>query len=130
MSLREIKDRLFQRGTSRTSSSKGSAQKSPHSKLAKPVIHESIYVYASDNTNGGLALAEKWRLTLVQPTSSSRSKQKSTPRKSIITGVDAFCLDENLDPSKFQNDDKGGVEEGKMSDEGLPCTVIMENDYF
>lgn len=66
----------------------------------------------------------------MQPTSSSRSKQKSTPRKSIITGVDTFCLDENLDPSHFQNDDNGIVEEGKNVDEGLPCTVIMVNDYF
>ena len=35
-------------------------------RITKPVVHESLYVYAADKeANGGMALAEKWRLTLV-----------------------------------------------------------------
>lgn len=55
-------------------------------KLAKPVVHESLYVYAADKSNGGMALAEKWSMTLVQPTSGT-SLSKSVRRKSFLTGV-------------------------------------------
>ena len=135
MSLQEIKARLFERATSRTSDSscldKKSARHSAQCKLAKPVVHEGIYVYASDKTNGGIALAEKWKLTLVQPSESSRSKTKTTPRKSIITGVDTSSgLAENPEPSSYSNDFKCMVEEEKEGDQVLPCTLIMEDDYF
>ena len=68
--------------------------------MSKPVIHESLYVYAADKVNGGMALAEKWRLTLVQPSGSS-SRRKSVQRKSILTGVDTTGL---LSPLKEIND--------------------------
>jgi len=35
-------------------------------KLAQKEIEECLYVYAADkSTNGGIALAEKWKITLV-----------------------------------------------------------------
>ena len=65
-------------------------------KLAKPVIHESLYVYAADKVKGGMALAEKWRLTLVQPRGSSH-KKSSMRRKSILTGVDTTGLNDETE---------------------------------
>ena len=59
-------------------------------KLAKPVVHESLYVYAADKSNGGMALAEKWRLTLVQP--SNQPMSKSVRRKSFLSGMDTKGL--------------------------------------
>ena len=60
-----------------------------HHRIAKPVVHESLYVYATDKANGGMALAEKWRLTLVQQAGSNRQR-KSVNRTSMLTGVDTL----------------------------------------
>ena len=88
--LQEIRQRLMERGASQSSQS-GSGAATGTLKLAKPVIHESLYVYAADKVKGGMALAEKWRLTLVQPRGSSH-KKSSIRRKSILTGVDTTGL--------------------------------------
>ena len=65
--VQEIRRRLIERGTSQSSHSGSHGLRGTHplKKLAMPVIHESLYVYAADKANGGIALAEKWRLTLV-----------------------------------------------------------------
>lgn len=76
VSLQSIKDRLYEGSPSRSSCLSGSNH-SPNCKLTKAIIHESIYVYAAANKqNGGLALAEKWRLTLVKPEKSADAKSK------------------------------------------------------
>ena len=44
-----------------------------------------MYVYAADKTDKGMALAEKWRLTLVQPScSSSKDKKENGQRRTSI----------------------------------------------
>ena len=66
--LNHIKERLMEQGASQSSQSgsRGVARSKSGKKLAMPVIHESMYVYAADKSNGGgMALAEKWGLTLV-----------------------------------------------------------------
>ena len=65
--LNHIKERLMEQGESQSSQrgSRGVVRSKSGKKLAMPVIHESMYVYAADKSNGGMALAEKWRLTLV-----------------------------------------------------------------
>ncbi len=65
--LNDIKERLMEQGVSQSSQngSRGVARSKSGKKLAMAVIHESMYVYAADKSNGGgMALAEKWRLTL------------------------------------------------------------------
>mmetsp|Transcript_7266 Transcript_7266/g.10209 ORF Transcript_7266/g.10209 Transcript_7266/m.10209 type:complete len:190 (+) Transcript_7266:319-888(+) len=71
--FQEIRQRLLDRCTSVSSHSGSARGASPLSNknLAKPVVHENLYVYAADKTDRGMALAEKWRLTLVQPSGSS-----------------------------------------------------------
>lgn len=53
------------------------------SKLSKPVVHESIFIYAADKNNGGMALAEKWNLTLEQ----TKIPRTHARRKSFMSGV-------------------------------------------
>ena len=77
-------------------------------KLAKPVVHESLYVYAADKSNGGMALAEKWSLTLVQPT--CNPLRKSVRRKSFLTGVASCGLLPEAEFYTMQNEDKGEIE--------------------
>ena len=77
-------------------------------KLAKPVVHESLYVYAADKSNGGMALAEKWSLTLVQP--ACNPLRKSVRRKSFLTGVASCGLLPEAEFYTMQNEDKGEVE--------------------
>lgn len=117
VSLQSIKDRLFEGGRSRGSCLSGSNH-SPTCRLNKAVIHESIYVYASNKQNGGLALAEKWRLTLVKPDRSqtTQSKQPRPRKKSIITGVDTSGLhgaSPQLSGTPPTYDVRGLVEESK-----------------
>lgn len=92
-SVNEIRNRLIERGASQSSQNGSGAQVVPSQKLAKPVVHESLYVYAADKINGGIALAEKWQLTLVQKTTTNSSSQKrETRRKSVLAGVDTTGL--------------------------------------
>ena len=65
-------------------------------RLAKKLIQESLYIYAADKTNGGMALAEQWRLTFEQTDEPKADSELKRPektdtqrRKSIITGVNA-----------------------------------------
>lgn len=65
-------------------------------------MHESLYVYAADKeANGGVALAEKWRLTLVHTAGSNR-QHKSVIRTSVLTGVNSLVghLADSSTPSK------------------------------
>ena len=81
VSVQEIVSRLLERAKSQGSSHHG---RKAHSKLALPVVHESIYVYASDKENGGMILAEKWNLTLEQA-----SIPRNRPRRnSYLAGVE------------------------------------------
>ena len=110
-------------------------------KLAMPVVHESLYVYAADKSNGGMALAEKWCLTLVQLESQPLSK--SVRRKSFLTSVASNGLLPEAEFYNLQNEDKGdediagnaaavdGVGMTKEDiEEQLPSVVVMEDDYF
>lgn len=48
------------------------------------MVHESLYVYAADKINGGMALAEKWQLILEQPAGSSNQQKESRERRTSI----------------------------------------------
>ena len=115
-----------------------------------PVVHENLYVYAADKTERGMALAEKWRLTLVQPSCSSNKdkKPKGERRTSILLGPGKSSpgkspTDNTLaaQPAseetalRASDQNKSVVEEVKYEDvaeeEGtLPGVLIVENDYF
>ena len=137
--VQEIRRRLIERGTSQSSHSGSHGVRGIHPlrKLAMPVVHESLYVYAADKANGGIALAEKWRLTLVQPTGlSSHSKKSGGQRTSIITGLEPetnpvpianpFAEENSGSPT----DVKQTEEVRELVEESLPSVVIMEDDYF
>ena len=67
-----------------------SSHQSEKHKLARTVVHEYLYVYAADKKNGGMALAEKWRLSLKQPNSSSKHSVKSGHSARVVTtGIEA-----------------------------------------
>ena len=82
VSVHEIVSRLLDRAKSQGSSHHG---RKAHSKLALPVVHESIFVYASDKENGGMILAEKWNLTLEEAASIPRTRQR---RSSYLAGAE------------------------------------------
>lgn len=88
--FQEIRQRLLERGAGASSQSGSRGASSPYKQknLAMPVVHENLYVYAADKTERGMALAEKWRLTLVQPSCSSNKdkKPKGERRTSILLG--------------------------------------------
>ena len=112
------------------------------SKLALPVIHESLYVYACDSVNGGIALAEKWRLTLEQKNrSNSQSKNSSIKRRrSVLTGVDTTgllpdmpFLPENLAENEEEKKDlrtSNDDLDDSIEEMSLPSCVIMDDNYF
>lgn len=85
-----------------------------------------------------MALAEKWRLTLFQPTNQSMSK--SVRRNSYLAGVDTTGLITDAELYQISDDDEGGdaqacaagTEESKSSEqfEDMPNVVIIKDDYF
>jgi hypothetical protein len=58
--------------------------------LSKPVVHQSLYVFALNRGSGSTALAEKWNLTLEQP--SAQKDNRASRRKSFLTGVKAASM--------------------------------------
>ena len=78
---KEIRSRLIERGLSQ-SSQNGSikAANLSQQKLAGSVVNESLYFYAIDTVNGGMALSEQWNFTLVQPSDSSKGKAPAVRR--------------------------------------------------
>ena len=117
VTIDEIRSRLLERAKSQSSGYKG---KKTVSKLAKPVVHESIFVYAADKVNGGMALAEKWNLTLEQPSIPQKEVTRGR-RKSFMSGV-------NPTP----NTEAGVTNDNEESKEVVATSQVFEIDesYF
>ena len=75
-----------------------------------------------------MALAEKWRLTLVQPLDKTMSK--SIRRKSYLSGVDMTGLLADNDFLLLENDVDEEVKVTEEDTEELPCVMVMDDDYF
>ena len=135
--LQEIRQRLLERGRSCSSQSGslGTSRGAALGNLAKPIVQETLYVYAADKTYGGMALAERWGL-LLESTADSSSPQKRERRTSLIVqsipDASPRTNDSANDAEKSENVfvADSGEENKDVEENNMPSVVIMENDYF